>query len=147
MNQKNLAEQIGRRFRNFRVSQGLQQKKIGAMLGVSHGNISRLERGAVHRFGACFLDRCRTEFGLSIDWLLTGQGPMVLPQAQLRKRPPELGFQNDEQGQSGLVSVTKEERDLQKKLDELKASLIRATVLVQELFAHAANQEDRTNGT
>ena len=146
MNQKELAKQIGLRFRSFRVMQGLRQKKVAPILGVSHNNISRLERGAVYRFSAAFLGSCLAEFGLSIDCLVTGQGPMILPDEDLKVSLPTLRLRKTKEKRLVPVSSPLDKRDLQLKLDELAASLTRATLLVQELLAHAKDQGARVKG-
>ena len=91
VDEKELTVQIGRRFRAFRVTQGLSQKQIAVILGVvTHSNISRLERGAIQRLSLTFLKNCQRNFGLSIDWLLTGQGSMFLAEAEFKLKAAKL---------------------------------------------------------
>ncbi len=141
MNEKELAEQIGRRFRDFRNNQGLRQEDISAVLGTSHTNISRLERGAVLRPSALFLSNCRAKLGLSVDWLVTGQGAMVLPEAEFKMGPPKLPRQKGRKKRSGRGYTLAEQRRLQRKLNQLTASLTKATRLAQELFAYTADRD------
>ncbi len=135
MDEKELTVQIGRRFRAFRVTQGLSQKQIAVILGVvTHSNISRLERGAIQRFGLTFLKNCQLKFGLSIDWLLTGQGPMLLAEVELEVGlPSDLSHQKGRKGRSGRGFTLAKQRSLQRKLNQLTAALARATHLVHEL--------------
>ena len=143
MDEKELTVQIGRRFRAFRVTQGLSQKQIAVILGVvTHSNISRLERGAIQRFGLTFLKNCQLKFGLSIDWLLTGRRSMFLTEEE-----PKVGLsanlsqQNGRKGQSGRGPILAKRASLQKKLIQLTASLARTTHLAQEALVHAGEQD------
>lgn len=142
MNQKELMQQIGRRLRSFRVSQGLTQKELAAVLGVSHSNISRFERGTVRRLSLVFLNNCRAEFGLSIDWLLTAQEQMIAAEGMV-SLPKRLPRKKSSRKRSSRFSTLAEQRSLQQKLNELTASLARATRLVHELFAHARDRDAR----
>ena len=54
---------------------GLNQAEFSRRLGVSAGFVSDAARG-IKRPGADFLLSMRTVFGVSIDWLLTGEGTM-----------------------------------------------------------------------
>jgi len=140
MNQKKNAEHVGRRFRNFRVGQGLRQKDISAILGVSHSNISRLERGYTRRLDSGFLGRCRSELGLSIDWLLTGQGLMIPTESGITTSTTESSRQQGKRKRSGRVSLSSAPKELQQKRNELSTALARVTHLVQELFVSATDQ-------
>ena len=144
MNEKELTVQIGRRFRAFRVTQGLSQKQVAAILAeITHSNISRLERGAIHRLSTAFLNNCRTKFGMSIDWLLTGDGPMILPDVESKVSQSKSSRQKGRKRRAGHAYVLGERSDLQRKLGQLATTLARATHLVQELFVHATVQGSR----
>ncbi len=54
---------------------GLSQSEFARRLGASAGFVSDAARG-VKKPGADFLHALRTVFGVSIDWLLTGEGTM-----------------------------------------------------------------------
>lgn len=54
---------------------GLNQAEFAKRLGVSAGFFSEVVRGN-KKPGAEFLKALRTEFGASVDWLLTGEGNM-----------------------------------------------------------------------
>lgn len=54
---------------------GLNQSEFARHLGASAGFVSDAARG-VKKPGADFLHALRTVFGVSIDWLLTGEGTM-----------------------------------------------------------------------
>ena len=55
---------------------GVNQTEFARMLGVSPGFMSDLVRG-VKKPGAEFLYSVRITFGISLDWLLTGEGSMT----------------------------------------------------------------------
>ena len=134
MDQKKITEDVGRRFRNFRVSQGLRQKDVSAILGVSHSNISRLERGTTRRLDTVFLGGCRSQLGLSIDWLVSGQGPMVSASTEPARRKGKTK-------RSGRIPLSSDPKELQRMQNELSTALARVAHLVQELFAPAADRD------
>ena len=118
MNEQKLAEQIGRRFREFRLNQGLRQKEISTALGTSHSNISRLERGAIQRFSLVFLKNCQLKFGLSIDWLLTGQGLMLSPEVEFKAGlPSDSSHQKGGKERYGRGSTLAKQTSLLRKLN------------------------------
>ena len=143
MDDKKVTVQIGHRFRAFRVTQGLSQKQIAVVLSiVTHSNISRLERGAIQRFGLTFLKNCQLKFGLSIDWLLTGQGSMLLPEVEFEAGlPSDSSLQKGRKERSGRGATLVKQRSLQLKLNQLTASLARTTRLAQEALVHAGEQD------
>ena len=55
---------------------GVNQSEFARRLGISPGFVSEAVRG-VKKPGAEFLYAVRTVFGVSIDWLLTGEGTML----------------------------------------------------------------------
>jgi transcriptional regulator with XRE-family HTH domain len=62
---------IGRRIRELRGFE-MTQADFAARIGVSQGYLSALESGEKEP-GAAVLLAIRKEFGMSIDWLLTGE--------------------------------------------------------------------------
>jgi transcriptional regulator with XRE-family HTH domain len=62
---------IGRRIRELRGFE-MTQADFAARIGVSQGYLSALESGGKEP-GAAVLLAIRKEFGMSIDWLLTGE--------------------------------------------------------------------------
>jgi transcriptional regulator with XRE-family HTH domain len=62
---------IGRRIRELRGFE-MTQADFAARIGVSQGYLSVLESGGKEP-GAAVLLAIRKEFGMSIDWLLTGE--------------------------------------------------------------------------
>ena len=72
---------IGSRIRELRAKVGLSQKDFGSRLGVTAQKISALE-GEITRPDVEFLVAARSEFGVSADWILTGDErlqPVMLP--------------------------------------------------------------------
>ena len=113
-------------------------------MGITHNNLSRLERGTVRKLSPLFLTNCRAELGLSIDWLVTGQEPMFLAEAELQASlPSELPRQKGKKRRPGFVSISADQKELQRKHHQLTASLARATRLAQELSAQATDQDAR----
>ena len=147
MNSQKIAQQFGRRFRLFRTSQDLSQKELAEILGVRHSNISRLERATIHKLDLLLLSNCQAKLGLSIDWLVTGQGPILRGQPRdIISSPEDLSrlaikrkFLN---GRPALA----EENIRGQKLEELAAVLMRATELTHELFAHGTATDQDTQG-
>ena len=141
MDQKKIRIQIGRRFRGLRATQGLSQKQLAVILGVvTHNNISRLERGAIRRLSIVFLNDCRTKCGMSIDWLLTGDGPMILPEAKFESTSSKSGRRKGKKSGVSQASVSGDISDLRRKLSQLATTLARATHLVQDSFIHITRQ-------
>ncbi len=144
MDEKELTVQIGRRFRAFRVTQGLSQKQIAVVLSiVTHSNISRLERGAIQRLSLTFLKNCQLKFGLSIDWLLTGQGSMVSTGSGTTATATKLSAPKGRKARPGRTPLSKKQNELHRTREELFTSLTRVTQLVQELVAHATGRDAR----
>jgi len=72
---------IGSRIRELRAQVGLSQKDFGSRVGVTAQKISALE-GEITRPDVEFLVAARSEFGVSADWILTGEEtlrPVMLP--------------------------------------------------------------------
>ena len=142
MNSQEIAQQFGCRLRLFRTSRNLSQKELADILGVRHSNISRLERANIHRLDLLLLSNCQARLGLSIDWLITGQEPMLRGQPMdIITSPEDLPhLAIKKKFLDGLSALAGEEIRRQK-LEELAAVLIRTTEIIHELFAHATDQD------
>ena len=68
-------ESIGLRIKKIRKEYGLNQKEFGERLGVTNAHISRMEKGITEPSEALSKLICK-EFGISMDWLKNGHGPM-----------------------------------------------------------------------
>lgn len=66
-------ETIGARLKSIRKGKDLSQKAFAELLSTSSGYISEVEQGKMVP-GGSFLCSLNREFGVSIDWLLTGDG-------------------------------------------------------------------------
>jgi transcriptional regulator with XRE-family HTH domain len=64
-------ELIGLRIRQLRA--GMLQEELAAFLGISQGQLSKIERGKLGP-SADILIRLVHRFGKSADWILTGKG-------------------------------------------------------------------------
>jgi len=64
-------EAIGLRIRQLR--EGMFQEELAAILGISQGQLSKIERGKLGP-SADILIRLVGRFGKSADWILTGKG-------------------------------------------------------------------------
>ena len=62
---------IGSRFKSIRKQQGLTQSAFAKKLGIKTEAYKKIETGA-NSPTATILAACRSEFNVSIDWLLTG---------------------------------------------------------------------------
>lgn len=63
----------GKRIKSLRTEKGLNQGELGKMLGLDQGTISKMERGE-NDPTAKTLRLLREVFGVTIDWILTGEG-------------------------------------------------------------------------
>jgi transcriptional regulator with XRE-family HTH domain len=64
---------LGARIRQARQARGLAQEDLGQLVGVRGLTISRAELGKTTP-NARVLDALARQLGVSVDWLLTGQG-------------------------------------------------------------------------
>ena len=72
---QDLAETQRRLLREFLSSQKLTQQEVADILGIMQTNVSALLRGE-RNFGKKMAERWSNAFGLRVNWLLTGEGPM-----------------------------------------------------------------------
>lgn len=72
---QDLAETQRRLLREFLSSQKLTQQEVADILGIRQTNVSALLRGE-RNFGKKMAERWSNAFGLRVNWLLTGEGPM-----------------------------------------------------------------------
>jgi len=63
---------IGRRFREFREAQGMNQKEMAGVCTLTQSSITHFEKGRVIP-GVRHLLRLSRRFGLNIPWLLYGE--------------------------------------------------------------------------
>jgi len=64
---------IGKRIKTLRIEKGLTQEELGVMLGFDKGTVSKMERGENAPTAKTLLS-LKKLFGVSTDWILTGEG-------------------------------------------------------------------------
>ena len=69
---------MAERFKKIRKKFGLSQSDFAARIRVTPSAISNIETGNRSSSGAMILNICR-EFGVSEEWLKTGEGEMLAP--------------------------------------------------------------------
>lgn len=74
-----LKKEIGVRMRQVRKALGFTQEKIVAHFNIGRANYSRIEKGEVFP-NPSMLNTLRTEFNVSLDWLITNTGSMFFPE-------------------------------------------------------------------
>lgn len=70
-----IAERLGIARRSMRNGRGVLQTEMAELLGVSHSHYSKCESGH-NSFSAKFLDRFSECTGVSLAWLMSGEGDM-----------------------------------------------------------------------
>ena len=70
--------EINERLKQVREYYGLNMRDFAERLGMSHGAISLLETGKRNLTSQFISSVCR-EFGISEEWLRTGEGEMMRP--------------------------------------------------------------------
>jgi transcriptional regulator with XRE-family HTH domain len=63
----------GGRIKSLRIEKGLNQGEMGKLLGLDQGTVSKMERGE-NEPTAKTLRFLREIFGVTTDWILTGEG-------------------------------------------------------------------------
>ena len=63
----------GQRIKSLRTGKGLNQAELGKLLGLDQGTVSKMERGE-NEPTAKTLRLLREIFGVTIDWILSGEG-------------------------------------------------------------------------
>ena len=84
-----LKKKIGLRMRKIRKTLGFTQEKMVSYFNIGRANYSRIEKGEVQP-NADVLNRLRTQFGVSLDWLIAGSGKMFV-QGPVQKSQTDFG--------------------------------------------------------
>ena len=87
-----LKKDVGARMRKIRKALGYTQNKIVSFFDIGRANYSRIEKGEIFP-GAAILNTLRSEFNVSLDWLLTNKGDMFLQSAESANKE-RLNFLN-----------------------------------------------------
>lgn len=85
---KKLKKEVGERLRQFRKKIGYTQEQIAPYMGVGRANYSRIEMGDIFP-GVPALSTLKSEFNLSLHWLLCNHGDMFI---QGRENPDNYIF-------------------------------------------------------
>jgi transcriptional regulator with XRE-family HTH domain len=110
---KEINKKIGRRLRQFREAAGLNREDLANTLKVSQATVANMERGIVSpKTGYLYL--LYIKFGLNINWLLTGNGPMNTKITGILEKYPEL---------VRLMQVPQVETFIRSALDDVKKKL------------------------
>lgn len=84
-----LKKKIGTKIRKLRESLGLTQAQMVENFKIGRANYSRIEKGEIFP-NAEILHTLNTEFNVSLDWLITGEGRMH--PSKKRNLAKELGL-------------------------------------------------------
>ena len=84
-----LKKKIGTKIRELRESLGLTQAQMVESFKIGRANYSRIEKGEIFP-NAEILHTLKTEFNVSLDWLITGEGRMY--PSKKRSLTKELGL-------------------------------------------------------
>ncbi|MCP4216436.1 MAG: helix-turn-helix transcriptional regulator [bacterium] len=71
-----LKEEVGGRMRKLRRELGYTQAEMVSHFNIGRANYSRIEKGEVFP-NARVLSILKTKFGVSLDWLICGEGRMA----------------------------------------------------------------------
>lgn len=82
---KELKKEIGTRLRKLRESLDLTQAEMVKHFDFGRANYSRIEKGEVFP-NAFILNTLHTQFNVSVDWIVTGEGRMHPQKGQGRNR-------------------------------------------------------------
>ena len=91
-----LKQEIGMRMREVRKALGLTQEKMVENFDIGRANYSRIEKGEVFP-NPSMLNTLRTQFNVSLDWLITNNDNMFIPEdGDRRKEAIDPGDYPDE---------------------------------------------------
>ena len=80
---------LGERIKYARKIKGITQTKIKELCGISSGNLSEIENDKVSPTSNALLSLKRI-LGVSVDWLLTGEGEMFPSNVGTQPKPVEI---------------------------------------------------------
>ena len=142
-------ENIGGRLKHFREYFELTQEVFGQSIGMSRGNISKIEKNKIPPSNA-FLKALRERFACNPDWIKTGEGEMfIAPEEYIAIGIRFLGEQKYGEGLAKIFKDPQFEKlrlavaveDIQESLsDELRAFL----KLVSKVWEQGDEKDRRT---
>jgi transcriptional regulator with XRE-family HTH domain len=76
------------RLRQAREAMGITQREMAARLSISPPSYNHIEKSETAAFSDSLMSLI-TELGISLDWIITGRGEMLLPQTPTPTTPDE----------------------------------------------------------
>jgi transcriptional regulator with XRE-family HTH domain len=83
MSSEKSVHDIGRRIKEFRKFSRLTQKEFAKKFDIGQSHVSMVERGE-SGISRTLLEHICSKLPANKDWLLTGKGPMILPEMETR---------------------------------------------------------------
>ena len=120
--------QIGEAIRSYLESKGLTQQDVADKLGISQGAVSAYYRGKP--LGKNAAAKWSKVFGFRINWLLTGEGDMLIGQ----QKPEVPAEEKPVSGYSLVEYLQKKIAELEGKIEQLndeKADLLQENAVLR----------------
>jgi transcriptional regulator with XRE-family HTH domain len=86
---------FGDRLRVWRKTQNLTQSTLAAFLGIGQQSVAKAEKGQMF-LSAENLCKLHTTYGLNLNWLLVGKGPMLVDEADYGRAPTAIAWDADQ---------------------------------------------------
>ena len=86
-----LKKEIGERMRKIRKALGFTQEKMVEFFDIGRANYSRIENGEVWP-GVSILYKLRTNFNVSLDWLISNTGKMFTGEQETKASEGRVDF-------------------------------------------------------
>ena len=83
-----LKKDVGMRLRRVRKKLGFTQSKMVSYFDIGRANYSRIEKGEIFP-GAAILQTLRSQFSVSLDWLIAEKGNMFIQDISLEQTEPQ----------------------------------------------------------
>lgn len=138
MNNNNLTSEL----KNFFSARGVSQSQLADDLDVSQQYISRLLTG-VAPFGKKTATRFSELYGLSVPWLLTGEGPMMAADVQTGNSVSVITHGDNSPAAGGDQRITTEGTDdLRELREEVKNGFAALKTEISSLKAEVSALKD-----
>jgi len=148
---------VGKELKKFFARKGITQEEVAKTLGVSQQIVSRLLNG--YGFGKKTADNWSKAFGLNPAWLRTGDGRMMLEDAQQERMESlaaiEAGSESFAQQLMKMISEGKlytanvvrgKEEEISRLNREIGVLTLKLEQALQELEAYKKTEEEEDNG-
>lgn len=130
-----LKKEIGLRMRKVRKALGYTQEKMVSYFNIGRANYSRIEKGEVLP-NAAVLNSLRTQFGVSLDWLIADSGKMFV---RSRDQGPDQNREKEQTRKINIGEYGKEVRELLMIMD--KVPMVKHAILGYFLEYKARHKE------